>query len=163
MSSYASSTTATSPTLRPDSSHSKISPVPTGLSTLSNGVNGSITTSQAIAQRIQVVDEQKQFKYVHNMPTHSCYHLLVLIRPLVITFLFYSTHLGQQIDKWGLQDVGFAYNIVAVFGSQSTGKSELLFCRPSSVVASPVISPRRMCPNAGSSLLTHLARCHYEE
>lgn len=98
MTSYAPSTAATSPTLRPDSAHSKISPVPTGISTLSNGVNGAITTSQAIAERIQIVDEQKQF----------------------------NTHLGQQIDKWGLQDVGFAYNIVAVFGSQSTGKSTLL-------------------------------------
>jgi len=36
----------------------------------------------------------------------------------------HSTRLGDQLDKWGLIDVGFAYNIVAVFGSQSTGKSE---------------------------------------
>lgn len=34
--------------------------------------------------------------------------------------------LTTQIAKWGLRDVGFAYNIVAVFGSQSTGKSGLL-------------------------------------
>ena len=32
--------------------------------------------------------------------------------------------LAPQIDKWGLRDSGFAYNIVSVFGSQSTGKSE---------------------------------------
>lgn len=31
--------------------------------------------------------------------------------------------LARQIEKWGLHDAGFAYNIVSVFGSQSTGKS----------------------------------------
>lgn len=37
-----------------------------------------------------------------------------------------STHrqeLTPQISRWGLQDAGFDYDIVAVFGSQSTGKS----------------------------------------
>jgi hypothetical protein len=34
--------------------------------------------------------------------------------------------LGTQIERWGLRDAGFAYNIVAVFGSQSTGKSKIL-------------------------------------
>ncbi|KAF4620744.1 hypothetical protein D9613_000497 [Agrocybe pediades] len=34
--------------------------------------------------------------------------------------------LGAQIEKWGLRDAGFGYNIVSVFGSQSTGKSTLL-------------------------------------
>ncbi|CAG8671946.1 6772_t:CDS:2, partial [Acaulospora colombiana] len=76
----------------------KVSPVPGTPSSLSNGVNGLINTSQAIAERIQIVDEQKQF----------------------------NNQLGQQITKWGLQDAGFSYNIVAVFGSQSTGKSTLL-------------------------------------
>ena len=28
-----------------------------------------------------------------------------------------------QIERWGLQSAGFDYDIVAVFGSQSTGKS----------------------------------------
>lgn len=27
-------------------------------------------------------------------------------------------------EKWNLADAGFEYNIVAVFGSQSTGKSK---------------------------------------
>lgn len=34
-----------------------------------------------------------------------------------------SPELSTQIERWGLRDVGFDYNIVAVFGSQSTGKS----------------------------------------
>lgn len=34
-----------------------------------------------------------------------------------------SPELATQIERWGLRDAGFSYNIVAVFGSQSTGKS----------------------------------------
>lgn len=39
------------------------------------------------------------------------------------------THLTAQIGRWGLRDAGFNYNIVAVFGSQSTGKSKSLKCQ----------------------------------
>ena len=35
--------------------------------------------------------------------------------------------LTKQITKWGLGDAGFNYDLVAVFGSQSTGKSELRY------------------------------------
>ncbi|ETW80976.1 hypothetical protein HETIRDRAFT_410153 [Heterobasidion irregulare TC 32-1] len=38
----------------------------------------------------------------------------------------FTTELNAQIEQWGLRDVGFGYNIVSVFGSQSTGKSTLL-------------------------------------
>ncbi|KAI6121544.1 RHD3/Sey1 [Pisolithus sp. B1] len=38
----------------------------------------------------------------------------------------FTPHLSAQIEKWGLRDAGFSYNVVAVFGSQSTGKSTLL-------------------------------------
>lgn len=38
----------------------------------------------------------------------------------------FSPELSKQIQQWGLQDAGFNYNLVAVFGSQSTGKSTLL-------------------------------------
>jgi septin family protein len=34
--------------------------------------------------------------------------------------------LNTQIARWGLADSGFGYDVVAVFGSQSTGKSTLL-------------------------------------
>jgi len=30
-------------------------------------------------------------------------------------------------EKWNLANCGFDYNVVAVFGSQSTGKSEYFF------------------------------------
>ncbi|CAE6489237.1 unnamed protein product [Rhizoctonia solani] len=49
-------------------------------------------------ERIQIVDENKEF----------------------------TKELNQQITRWGLGDVGFGYNLVSVFGSQSTGKSTLL-------------------------------------
>ncbi|KAJ8516604.1 hypothetical protein ONZ45_g6107 [Pleurotus djamor] len=69
-------------------------------SALQNGhvPNGTATQSDPLAQRIQIIDETKTF-------THD---------------------LNTQIESWQLRDAGFSYNIVSVFGSQSTGKSTLL-------------------------------------
>ncbi|KAG9316752.1 protein SEY1 [Chiua virens] len=53
---------------------------------------------EAPSERIQIIDDDKNF----------------------------TPDLPAQIERWGLRDVGFNYNIVAVFGSQSTGKSTLL-------------------------------------
>jgi hypothetical protein len=33
------------------------------------------------------------------------------------------TSFDERMKAWHLDDVGFNYNVVAVFGSQSTGKS----------------------------------------
>ncbi|TFK53774.1 root hair defective 3 GTP-binding protein [Heliocybe sulcata] len=60
--------------------------------------NGSASTSGATFERIQVINDEKQF----------------------------TPDLTKQLERWGLRDAGFDYNIVAVFGSQSTGKSTLL-------------------------------------
>ncbi|TEB38276.1 protein SEY1 [Coprinellus micaceus] len=60
-------------------------------------VNGHASQS-ASTERIQIVDDEKTF----------------------------TSELTGQIERWGLRDSGFNYNIVAVFGSQSTGKSTLL-------------------------------------
>ncbi|KAM6501966.1 RHD3/Sey1 [Amanita muscaria] len=38
----------------------------------------------------------------------------------------FTSDLDAQIEQWGLRQAGFSYNIVSVFGSQSTGKSTLL-------------------------------------
>ncbi|KAG2238023.1 RHD3/Sey1 [Thamnidium elegans] len=38
----------------------------------------------------------------------------------------FSDKLSQYMKDWGLSDAGFKYDVVAVFGSQSTGKSTLL-------------------------------------
>ncbi|KAG1467723.1 hypothetical protein G6F56_004249 [Rhizopus delemar] len=38
----------------------------------------------------------------------------------------FTQNLPNYLEKWNLQDAGFKYNVVAVFGSQSTGKSTLL-------------------------------------
>ncbi|KAK0448843.1 RHD3/Sey1 [Armillaria borealis] len=59
-------------------------------------VNGASPTTSS--ERIQIINDEKKF----------------------------TTELNTQIARWGLRDVGFSYNIVAVFGSQSTGKSTLL-------------------------------------
>ncbi|KZP19790.1 root hair defective 3 GTP-binding protein [Athelia psychrophila] len=50
------------------------------------------------SERIQIIDDEKKF----------------------------TAELTPQIERWGLRDAGFNYNIVSVFGSQSTGKSTLL-------------------------------------
>ncbi|KAH9485548.1 Dynamin-like GTPase that mediates homotypic ER fusion [Psilocybe cubensis] len=69
-----------------------------GVTTANGHVAGNASSPSKSTERIQIVNEEKQF----------------------------TPDLGSQIDKWGLRDVGFAYNIVSVFGSQSTGKSTLL-------------------------------------
>lgn len=38
----------------------------------------------------------------------------------------YSKDLSTYLAKWNMLDKGFAYDVVSVFGSQSTGKSTLL-------------------------------------
>lgn len=41
----------------------------------------------------------------------------------------FTAELGLYMKtRWDLFDKGFDYNLVAVFGSQSTGKSAWLFC-----------------------------------
>ncbi|KAF9004417.1 root hair defective 3 GTP-binding protein [Hymenopellis radicata] len=59
-------------------------------------VNGHV--ADATSGRLQIINDEKNF----------------------------TTELTPQIERWGLRDAGFNYDIVAVFGSQSTGKSTLL-------------------------------------
>lgn len=54
--------------------------------------------THSVAERLQLVDEHQKF----------------------------NTHLAQYLQKWGLEEAGFNYNLCAVVGSQSTGKSTLL-------------------------------------
>jgi len=65
-------------------------------------------------QRIQIIDDEKQFTSVF------CFRIIQLI---LICHAFCRSDLSTQVEQWGLRDAGFDYNIVAVFGSQSTGKS----------------------------------------
>ena len=39
---------------------------------------------------------------------------------------FHGTEFNDHLKQWGLSDAGFGYDICAVLGSQSTGKSTLL-------------------------------------
>lgn len=61
-----------------------------------NGIKKSMAEDSS--ERLQIVDDEKKF----------------------------TPELASQIGYWGLRDAGFDYNVVAVFGSQSTGKSTLL-------------------------------------
>lgn len=67
-----------------------------------NGVNGTVAVNgvkdDGSVGQLQVVDENQ--KFTDDMP--------------------------KSLKEWGLADAGFNYNVVAVFGSQSTGKSTLL-------------------------------------
>ncbi|EIW70479.1 protein SEY1 [Tremella mesenterica] len=60
--------------------------------------NGHSPTNKVGDGRLQVVDEHQNF----------------------------TKDLSSYLERWGLLDKGFAYDVVAVFGSQSTGKSTLL-------------------------------------
>ncbi|KAL5523821.1 SEY1 [Sanghuangporus baumii] len=61
-------------------------------------LNGTARNASGRADRLQVIDEEKNF----------------------------TKDLAEQMDRWSLRETGFDYNIVSVFGSQSTGKSTLL-------------------------------------
>ncbi|KAH9987006.1 RHD3/Sey1 [Russula compacta] len=66
------------------------------LSPLKPAINGH--SPNGTSDRLQIINDEKQF----------------------------TSNLKDQISAWGLHDAGFDYNLVAVFGSQSTGKSTLL-------------------------------------
>lgn len=55
-------------------------------------------STHSTAERLQLIDEHQKF----------------------------NTRLSQYLQKWGLEEAGFNYNLCAVVGSQSTGKSTLL-------------------------------------
>ena len=69
-------------------------------------------TANSTSDRLQIIDNEKQFTFVYVQGVCG----LVLIS-------FCRSSLNDQISAWNLRDVGFDYNLVAVFGSQSTGKS----------------------------------------
>ncbi|KAI0062825.1 root hair defective 3 GTP-binding protein [Artomyces pyxidatus] len=63
-------------------------------------LNGHVpsATNAGTSDRVQIINDAKEF----------------------------TQELNPQLSTWGLRDAGFDYDIVAVFGSQSTGKSTLL-------------------------------------
>jgi hypothetical protein len=78
-------------------------------------LNGRASHRNGATERLQIVDDEKHF---------TC---AFLRRPTIISnTFFHRPDLTKQIERWGLRDTGFEYNLVAVFGSQSTGKSRLL-------------------------------------
>ena len=74
----------------------------------------------ASESRLQVVDENQNFSYVGlSIYRNLCKSLTCV--PSGVN----RKALSKYLSKWELLDKGFAYDVVAVFGSQSTGKSEL--------------------------------------
>ena len=66
------------------------------------------------SERVQIIDDEKRF-------TYACSIGFQIHRQ--DSFSICRAELTPQLTRWGLQDAGFDYDIVAVFGSQSTGKS----------------------------------------
>jgi hypothetical protein len=106
----------------------------------------------AASERLQIVDEEKQFTFVflssrrwgEGLRADLSFPMMRSLRPTpdLSSFLL-PLHLGMSsrlcarlgssrkglnssLEKWGLIDKGFGYDVVAVFGSQSTGKSASL-------------------------------------
>ncbi|WWD17114.1 protein SEY1 [Kwoniella shandongensis] len=77
---------------------SVVSPPPSGTATGFSAATGGNGGDQSRDGRLQVVNEDQEF----------------------------TKQLSSYLDRWDLLDKGFAYDVVSVFGSQSTGKSTLL-------------------------------------
>jgi len=55
--------------------------------------------------------------------------MMLTLVPYPFSLSFLSSPHSEQLskfiaDKWDLKEAGFNYNVAAVFGSQSTGKSK---------------------------------------
>jgi hypothetical protein len=74
--------------------------------------------------QLQIVNETQEFTYVDRYSPISLGLDFVTIDPDPDPLI--RTELSSYLGKWGMLDKGFAYDVVSVFGSQSTGKSTLL-------------------------------------
>jgi protein SEY1 len=92
------------------------------------GSNGS-ATDQQYEHGIQVIDEEKTFKYVPPPRRPPC-DMRSQAGDIACTILtvtpFRSMHLNDYLRKCHVAEAGFNYHLISVFGSQSTGKSTLL-------------------------------------
>lgn len=52
--------------------------------------------------------------------------LIWILATILTTSSTHSKQLDGHMKDWELAEAGFSYDVVAVFGSQSTGKSEHL-------------------------------------
>ena len=79
---------------------------------------------------VQVIDEEKEFKYVHSpyhIPSPTPASLLSSpLRPSTANNVRHSTNLNGYLQLEHVAEAGFNYHLISVFGSQSTGKSTLL-------------------------------------
>ena len=94
-----------------------------------NGVakdsNGQANGVQKRLTQLQIIDENQNFTCVYYTLYKSCCSFCVILSKLFICCNFNRQELSTCMkDEWNLADSGFNYNLVAVFGSQSTGKSK---------------------------------------
>src|SRR6266480_4701234 len=80
---------------------------------------GDPASREQYDQGIQVIDEDKDFKYV------------LLVAPSIsqsprLTITHRSGQLSSYLKREHIIETGFNYHLISVFGSQSTGKSTLL-------------------------------------
>lgn len=80
---------------------------------------GNGPTSQQYGHGIQVIDEEKEFKYV--ISPGSCEG-----PPRPPNRRMHSSNLNAYLHETHVAEAGFNYHLISVFGSQSTGKSTLL-------------------------------------
>jgi len=112
---------ASVPMLLPLDGQSVITSTPPSLGARLSGVNlnADVLESEASSpssEQLQIIDDEKNFTSVLLARVH--------VSPSA-QWQFRRPNLASQIERWGLRNVGFNYNIVAIFGSQSTGKSKL--------------------------------------
>jgi hypothetical protein len=75
---------------------------------------GDAPTKEQYEHGIQVIDEEKEFKYMQPSTQNYFYWQLP------------SPHLNTYLQLTKIAQSGFNYHLISVFGSQSTGKSTLL-------------------------------------
>jgi hypothetical protein len=120
-----------------------------------------------VLSRLHLIDEEQKFRYSPPpFPSIFCtLQLMVLLHvPSCllacsltwhgISFHCWKQNYSQELsnyinEKWTLKDAGFNYNLAAIFGSQSTGKSKLL----------PLFSPSRPYPLPLLSFYSSLYPC----
>jgi hypothetical protein len=83
---------------------------------------GDAPTKEQYEHGIQVIDEEKEFKYVVSCTSRSSTHWNNLQTKLTCA----SPNLNSYLQVTKIAQSGFNYHLISVFGSQSTGKSTLL-------------------------------------
>jgi protein SEY1 len=86
---------------------------------------GRVPTQAQYEHGLQVIDEDKTFKYV-NCFAPFAHDAARNTYNIVLTGVGLSGDFNAYLQAVDVADAGFNYHLISVFGSQSTGKSTLL-------------------------------------